>query len=439
MYEDIIADAITRPLPRSVRRDIELPHKDGFATVAVGVRRSGKTRLLQQKMDDLLQEGVPRSHLLFIDFEDDRLYPLRPTILSDMLETYYRMVPEARAAGAYVFFDEIQAVPNWGRFCRRLLDTENVELYVSGSSARMLSSELATEFRGRSRVVHVTPLSFRECTRFAGCEPGQAFVGAMERSRLEALFLTYLEVGGFPGIQGDEAAERIATLQDYFEAIVTRDVVERHAYPNYQAVRYFAREALRCSGLEFSVNKTYNAMKSLGLGMAKDRLYALRGDLEDAYAIANLQIFIPSPARRSQHATKVYACDQGLSLAVSHARSNDVGHRLETAVYNELVRRRYGTCEVDVSYYAERGVAEVDFVVGDVLDGEAVQAIQVATDLEDAATLNRELRGADFAMERFGLGEAQLITLTDEGVYPTPHGTVRAVPAWKWFLGLEGA
>jgi hypothetical protein len=90
----------------------------------------------------------------------------------------------------------------------------------------------------------------------------------MERSRLEALFLTYLEVGGFPGIQGDEAAERIATLQDYFEAIVTRDVVERHAYPNYQAVRYFAREALRCSGLEFSVNKTYNAMKSLGLGLA---------------------------------------------------------------------------------------------------------------------------------------------------------------------------
>jgi predicted AAA+ superfamily ATPase len=176
--EQLIADFQASPLPVVSPRLTTLPDASSMARVVIGMRRSGKTYLLFQEMQRLLAAGVDRGHILYVNFEDDRLQPLGADVLDRTLETFYRLNPAARSAGAYLFLDEIQAVEGWSRFARRVLDTEAARLYVSGSSAKMLSTEVSTEFRGRGYAVELLPLSFAEALIYAGIELPTALPGS---------------------------------------------------------------------------------------------------------------------------------------------------------------------------------------------------------------------------------------------------------------------
>jgi predicted AAA+ superfamily ATPase len=165
--EQLIADFRERPLPAVSPRLTVLPDASNMARVIVGMRRSGKTYLLYQEMQRLIAAGVDRGRILYVNFEDDRLQPLGPDVLDRTLETFYRLSPSARSEGAHLFLDEIQSVDGWSRFARRVLDTESARLYLSGSSAKMLSTEVATEFRGRGFAVELLPLSFAEALLFS--------------------------------------------------------------------------------------------------------------------------------------------------------------------------------------------------------------------------------------------------------------------------------
>jgi predicted AAA+ superfamily ATPase len=433
MLEDIVADALSFELPKVIRRDAALTHKDGFANVVIGMRRVGKTYLLYQKMQDLIDNGVARDCILYINFADDRLYPYEGNVLNDILEAFYAANPKARTQTSYIFFDEIQEVPEWGRFCRRLLDTEKAQLYVTGSSSKMMSSEVATEFRGRSRETLLLPLSFKEFLRFAGKETGNHTPNAVERSMLKFQIQKYMDVGGFPGVQNDSAPERIALLQNYFDVVLARDIMEHGGYTNVSNVRYFFLEALRSSGKLFSVNKIYNTMRSLGLKVTKEKLYSLKSDLIDAHAIAELEIFSPSDRKRSQSAKKIYSADHGLTMAMSHASQNDIGQRFETAVYTELVRRDNIHRDGEIAYYNDSDSFEVDFIVGDMMSQTPFALYQVAASLDSETTREREYRSSNMAMERFGLDNCTLITFEREEDVELKNGTLHIVPAWRWF------
>src|SRR5665648_846424 len=183
--EQLIADFQERPLPVVSPRLTALPDASNMARVIIGMRRSGKTYLMFQEMQRLLDTGVDKTRLLHVNLEDDRLQPLGPDVLDRTLETFYRLHPTARSQGAYLFLDEIQAVAGWSRFARRVLDTESARLYVSGSSARMLSTEVSTEFRGRGYAVELLPLSFAEALLYANIELPTSQPGSRFRSRLE--------------------------------------------------------------------------------------------------------------------------------------------------------------------------------------------------------------------------------------------------------------
>ena len=434
--QSLITAWLERPLPTLTRRDVDLPEVANKADAVIGMRRSGKTYRLFQEMQRLVDDGVPRRHILYVNFEDDRLGAVDAAMLDEILETFYGLSPEARSAGAHLFLDEVQVVSGWNRFARRVLESEDVRLYVSGSSAKMLSTEVATEFRGRGFPVELLPFSYRESLRHAGVEPPTSEPGPRLRSRLESRFLDYLQIGGFPEVQGLDPDKRVQVLQDYVELVLVRDVVERHDRANVAAVRAFAAALLRSSGKMFSVNKVYNDLKSRGIGVGKDTLHLLLDDLDDAFLVFSVEVFRTSQRAREVMPKKAYVIDPGLAQAVSHAMSEDVGARLETAVYLECRRRLGRARQGAISYYVSERGHEVDFALGQVDEPYVSELVQVCASLSDPATRARELRGLEEAMTELKLDHATIVTLREAERAATAAGTIEIVPAWRWFLGL---
>jgi predicted AAA+ superfamily ATPase len=434
--EQLIADFRERPLPVVSPRSLRLPDVPNMARVLIGMRRSGKTYRLFQEMHRLVDAGIDKRQLLYVNFEDDRLQPLDPGVLNSVLETFYRSNPTARADGAYLFFDEIQAVEGWSRFARRVLDTELATLYVSGSSAKMLSTEVSTEFRGRGFAVELLPLSFAEALVFAGVDVPSSLPGARLRSHLESRLADYLRVGGFPDVQHLAEPERIQALQDYVQLVLLRDVVDRHGIRNAHAARLFALALLQSAGARVSVNRLANDFKSRGIAVGKDTLHELLGHFVDAYLLFTVSIFNRSIRVRESNPRKVYAVDSGLAFAVAPSGVSNLGTRLENAVYLELRRRGQSLREGGISYYVTSSGYEVDFVVGDPVVGHAVQLLQVCADLSAPGTRERELRALEEAMRETGLAESTLITMYEAGEERVSSGVVRVASAWRWLLGL---
>ncbi len=433
-FERYIAESLERTLPPVTPREVSLPHIQNKANVVVGMRRSGKTYLLFQEMQRLIAQGIDRRNLLYVNFEDDRLMPLQVGDLDRLLESFYRQSPDARIHGAYLFLDEVQSIEGWSRFARRVLDTEKTRLFVTGSSAKMLSTEVATEFRGRGLTVEMFPFSFKESLHHAGAEVPKRLPSAPLRSRLEAQLLNYLQAGGFPEVQRCDEQTRVALLQDYVELVVARDVVERHAISNVHATRTFAKTLVQSTGRRISVNKIYNDFRSRGLSVSKDTLHALFDHFVDAYLISGVPIFSRSLRVRETNPRKIYAIDPGLAWALSHIGTSDLGVRLETAVYLELRRRRPRARDGSISYYVTQAGFEVDFVVGDPDDENAGELIQVCADLSESETRSRELRALTAAMKELGLSQARLISLFENERVETDAGVIQVTPAWLWFL-----
>ncbi len=436
ILEYLVADFWERPLPEITPRDIELPALPGKACVTIGMRRSGKTYLLLQQVQRLLSEGVSRERILYLNLEDDRLDPEREGLLSDLLETFFRMSPQGRSERSFLLLDEVQVVPGWERFVRRVLDTEDMQVFVSGSSAKMLSTELATELRGRGFPVEVLPFSPAECARHqAVALPEKWPPGARERSILSELVDRYLEVGGFPEIQHLDPRHRIRILQDYVELVLLRDVVERHGVENATAARYLAKTLIQSASKPFSLNKIYNDFKSQGMRVSKDTLYALLDHFTDAFLCFTVSIFRKSLRSRQVNPRKIYAIDPGLTAAMSHVIAEDRGRRLENAVYLDL-RRRFGSGpDETISYYATERGGEVDFVVGDPVDGVVRLLIQVSASIERSATFDREVGALREAMAELGKDSGVIVTLYDRRELEVEEGTIQVIPAWQWLLG----
>jgi predicted AAA+ superfamily ATPase len=431
----LLAEFQESPIPEGRPRFVSLPDTPGKPSVVIGMRRAGKTYLMYQRMRELIAAGVDKRDLLYVNFEDDRLQPAADGLLDGLLEAFYRASPEARQRRAYLFLDDVQMIPEWPRFVRRVLDTEEVEIMVSGSSAKLLHTEVATELRGRGLAVEVFPYSFAESVVAAGVPlPARLPPGSKARSRLEAHLDRYLTVGGFPEVQAMPLAERIQTLQDYVELVLLRDVIERHRVENATATRAFARLLLQSPARTFSVNKAHGDLRSRGLAVSKDLLHALLDHFQDAYLVFAIPVFKKSVRAQATNPRKLYAIDPGLAAAMSHVTATDVGARLQNAVFLELRRRHGRLLQGQVSYYLTASGREVDFVVGDLFEQRAGRLVQVCASLAEATTRTREVRALTEAMTETGLRSAEIVTLHEEETITTDAGTIAVVPAWRWLL-----
>lgn len=418
------------PAPAATRRDAALPALANKAHAVIGMRRVGKTTFLKQLQAER-RATLPPERALYLSFDDDRLADLQLADLGGVLEEYFRRFPELRGRETvHWFLDEIHLVPGWERFVRRVLDTERVEFVVSGSSARMLSRELHTSMRGRGTETVVRPFSFREFLRHRGEEPKQDARGftAAQRSRLEKRLREYFLEGGFPEAQGLAADARVALVQGYVDALLFRDVVERHGFTQVAALRWLTRQCLRNAAGSFSVHRFYKDLRAQGLGVAKDALHAMLGALEDAFLVRSVALATPSERRRNSNPRKVYPADTALIAAFDRSARANAGHALETAVLHELDRRG-----AEVGYVRTASGAEVDFHAR-YRDGRE-ELIQVCADLSADDTVAREVRALEESRKEHPRARRRLLALTlDQMPRELPRG-IETRSAHEWLLG----
>ena len=430
MISRLVADALARPLPALTRRDVRLPCLPGKAVAVIGPRRAGKTTFLWQVLKDRLAAGTPREHLLLLGLEDDRLPSPTVEDLDLALETFFRLHPEARESGRpTICLDEVQLVPGWERFVRRVLDTENAEVLVSGSSARMLSREIATSMRGRAATALVLPFSFREFLRHRGREPAGAPCtwSSAERSRIHHELGDYLSVGGYPEAQGASVDDRFELLRSYVDVAVFRDVVERHEVSHTTALRWMTRRLLGNAAGRFSVSRMHRDLGSQGVAVGKDTLHELLGHLVDAFLIRTVEIESGSVKRKTVNPRVCYPIDPGLIPVFDRSGRANAGHALETSVLLELERRR---CEV--TYVKSREGWEVDFLARGPTNDETL--VQVCHSVSNEATQGRELRALVSAARAYPRARRQLVTTTPDAIDEPPDG-VEVHDAAEWLLG----
>lgn len=446
-YAALVREAREFPFPEvSPREDtigaLPKPALFNLVHIITGVRRCGKTFFAFQRIHQLLDSGVPRDKVFYFNFADDRLRPASRTLLDDVVEEYWRQVPEARTQGCYLFLDEVQEADGWQGFCQRIAEHERVTLVITGSSSKMSADEIASTFRGRSQEHAMLPLSFREYCAFHAIEvPDQSDVreGAVspqQRTCLEAAFDSYLVSGGFPGVQRMTAGGRIQMLQAYTRDVVARDVVERYERADIALANQVALFALRNTSCDLSVNSLVESLKVVGYRTSWETVNEIVRLFEQAHLIDLVPEFSTALAPDAKVPQKVYAVDHGMAYAVSRANQQDVGKRLETVVYLELKRRLLGSrIEAITSFTVpSRRREKVDFLVGDALGVEPYELYQVTADMSSDKTRKREVGSLESAMQVTKRENGTIITLREEGRIESTAGEINCVPAWKWAL-----
>ncbi len=392
-----------------VPRGISFPplHTIKKIMVAIGMRRTGKTYFLSQIMQHLLLKDVPLSRLLYINFDDERLLPMTQKEFGELVDAFYTLYPENHGYLCYLFFDEIQNVDQWEMVIRRYFDAKKVEIYLTGSSAKLLSKEIHTSLRGRSFPIEIWPFSFEEFLSANHIEVPRDLLGKSELDRLKAHLSQYLEQGGFPEsvLLGNQLnrQDRRAILQGYVSTVILRDIIERYHVPNASVLQYMVKTLLKNVGCAFSVHKLYQDIKSQGFSVGKDALYDYLDYISDAYLAFTVSLYGESLRKVQANPRKIYAVDTGLVRAYALGLNQNIGHHFENLVYLDLRRSRFE----EICYYLTKTRKEVDFMARDSLG--KWHLYQVCWDMNAPETREREVAALKEAEDELGI-KGEIIT-----------------------------
>ena len=426
ILSQLISDFHGRKLPELTLRRAELPQLHGKATAVIGMRRTGKTWFCFQRMEELLARGVRFDRLLYINFEDDRLLDFKVGDFQTILDIYYSRFPHNRDGDCFFFFDEIQRIAQWESFVRRLLDTEQIQIVLTGSSSKLLSSEIATSLRGRALSREIFPFSFIEFLQHHKIiDTIPSSFNSRTCSLLRKAIGDYLKTGGFPEVQNLDSSMRTEILQGYIDAVLLKDIVERHKVGGVLPLKHMVRQALNAPGAMFSVNKFHRALQSMGIACAKNSLYEYLEHLVDAYLLFKVPLHTRSERQRQIVPAKFYAIDTGLLQAMTFRHSSDSGPLLETLVYLHLRR-----CGYELEFVRTKGGYEVDFLARHPISGE-IRLLQICYDLGNESVWEREVRALIEARRELHIKKAVIVSWDDE---KTLSNGLEIIPAWKFLL-----
>ncbi len=426
IFKEIISDFHGRPFPEFTPRSMVYEIVPSKILTLTGVRRSGKTSFLFQIMTSLIKTGVSKQNFLLMNFEDERLEPLKVQDLGKMLESYYELYPVKKQERIYIFLDEIHNVPQWEKFVRRIHDTENAQIFLTGSSAKLLSLEIATSLRGRSINYEVFPFSFHEFVEHRKLDTTSS--SSTAQAFLKHAFQDYLERGGFPEVLGCSEMVWRKILQEYLNMILYKDIIERHHIKNHPLMKYFIKHCLRNISSPLSIHKLFRDIQSQGYRVAKDTLHQYLGYVEDAYIFFTIPIFSESLRVQQVNYRKLYSVDIGLTQATITTSSEKRGQLLENLVFLELRRNDAN----EIYYYKTESNQEIDFLV--TRKGEVCMLIQVTDHLEDPQTRMREVEALKKAMAEIKHSTATIVTREGEEEIKVHEGVISVIPFWKWSI-----
>jgi predicted AAA+ superfamily ATPase len=425
----MIIDFQESELDCGVPRRLQIEPLHGKATICIGVRRSGKSTYMFQLMQHLMEQGVSRQNIVHLNFFDDRLYRLKNDSLQLIPEAYFSLFPDKKnTETVHFFFDEIQTVNGWEPFVDRMMRMEQCEIYLTGSSARMLSKEIATQMRGRALSWEIFPFSFREFLDFKGVDASAPF-STKKRFQLQKNFEGFCETGGFPEVAGLSRPLRIKIHQEYFQAILYRDLIERHDVPHPRSVGDLAHWLVANNASLYSINNLTGYLKSLGHKVPKSSVSDYLEWFEDAFFLFTVRIFDASLSRSNANPKKIYCIDHALVGSTSSGILRNVGHLLENIVFIAL--RRVSS---DIFYYRTKSGKEVDFIVR--MSDSTRMLLQVCESLADARTRKREIVALSEAMSELSLQVGTVVSWNEEERIIIDGATIEVVPIWKFLLNL---
>ncbi len=336
--------------------------------VITGIRRSGKSVLLSQIMQELIERGVARNHIIHINFED-----LDYSDVSDAkaLDTHVKskIIDDQKY---YIFLDEVQNVTEFEKAVNSLRATQNVSLFITGSNGKLLSSELATLLSGRYISVRIMPFSYREVVEYTG----------VENADRQDAFLKYVEWGGMPQLYNlQNESQYTAYLEDLYNSIILRDIVERYGFKDVNLLNRILQFVIENIGGIFSANSIAKYLKSEKLAVSPATIYKYLDAIESSLIISRANRYDIRGKKVIQFYEKYYVTDLGLMKLKRTSYEKSTGGRLENIVYNELLARNKKV------YVGEIGDREVDFIVED--EG-GLSYIQVTETLATQEVIDRE-------------------------------------------------
>lgn len=391
----------------AIEKSLELPH----ASVVSGIRRCGKSTLLTH-----LSNTHYNNNVYHLNFEDERLLSFQAKDFTLLHETFSELYGRRQT----FFLDEIQNIPGWERFVRRLQD-DGYKFLLTGSNASLLSQELGTKLTGRHVDTELFPFSFAEYLRFVDCPISTDDLhDAATRGELKRQFALYIEHGGMPEYLHYRDPNLLITT---YEDILYRDVIIRHNIHDIRALREIALYLLSNISSLYSHYKIKN-MTSIGsVNTVKNYIEYL----ENAYLLFSINQYSDSLRQQTVANKKIYAIDNGLANAVAFQFSKNYGHFLENLVFLQL--RRHNK---EVFYYKTRNNLEVDFIIRQGRDIH--QLIQVAEHIDSPKTKQREINALTEAMEETGLTEGYLLTGDTTDTITINQHTIHVLPVYQWLI-----
>jgi predicted AAA+ superfamily ATPase len=414
-------------LKTGILRHLDVETAPGKASVCIGGRACGKSTYLFQVMQQLVDNGIPRENLLYLNFADDRLHTLAQEGIGLVTEAYFSIYPEKQQTERiYCFFDEIQAVELWEPFVDRTLRTETCDLYLTGTSTRMLSREIATQTHSRAAAWELFPLSFKEFLAHRGIASDDTR-SMKNRLMVQKAFDEYWEIGGYPGVIDLERHLHIQRHQDCFHAVLDRDVIGRHDASHPRAVTDLAHRLINNTGSPYSVNGLTGYLKSLGHTAPKSAVSNYLEWLEEAFFLYTVRIFDSSAARSKTNPKKIYCVDHALVLAVASGKLVNATHLLENLVFMAL--RRVSS---EIYYYKTKSGQESTFLTLSV-DGTR-SLVQVCESLADPRIRKQATTALGEAMAELSLDSGTIVTRRDAETVPVEAGKIDVLPAWRFLL-----
>lgn len=375
--------------------------------VLEGARRVGKSTLLYQVIEKLLELG---EEVLYINFEDEVLkkYPL-----SDIISAF-----RVRASVKNLFIDEIQNCSDWVSFIRKAHDRKEIsQIWISGSNSSFIQKEFATLLTGRNITINVHPLSFKEYLNFKSVDSKPPFSSKKE-IEIKKAFQQYMEMGAFPAVVLRSVLQK-ELLISYFEDFIYKDIASRHDV-NLVKIKELGIYLATNSTKPFSYRGCAKA-----LGMHPKTIMDYCAYFYEIFLFSELYKFDYSLKNQMGSEKKIYAIDTGLAGAISFRFSEDFGRILENIVFNELKRR-------NAEIYFHKHKYECDFLIKKEL--KIIAAIQVVKVL-DPEVRQREIRGLIEAMQAHQLTEGIIFTMDEEGIEEYDQYKIKIFPIWKWLLG----
>lgn len=409
------SEHIERELIKKVPQFYKLKH----IVVITGHRRAGKSVFLSQ----IIHKYYGTDEIYYLNLDDERLASLKCDDMNKVMEIFHILFGNKKV----IFLDEIQNLEGWERFVSRLYN-QGYKIYITGSNAKLLSSELATLLTGRYLEIELFPFSFREFLIYRKfpideVEKQKTYYKTEIKAQIRKLLDEYLTSGGFPEMV---RYREPSILRMLFSDVITKDVVNRYRIKEVRTIKEIAHFLLSNSANEFSYNRIKNIYSIGSVHTVKNYV----DYLTSTYMFFELSRFSYSLKEVHTKIKKIYVIDNGFINAVGFSSSPDMGKLYENLVFVELKRRG-----ADVYYYRDKREREIDFVIRD--KRNITEAIQVCFNTDNDAALKREINSLVYGLKELGLEKGLVITSTMEGKEKINGYEIEFIPLWRWLLNLE--